>query len=338
MIRKPLFILLIILLVGVGASAQDATPTPDPNLPTLRIGVLPVLNTIPLFVAQEQGFYVEEGVNVELIPFQSADQQGQAIEAGELDGVNTDMVRVISRAASDAEVKLIVIRHDAPMGAPYFAVVANKDSGIANVEDLVAALEAGETQIAISTNSIIEYLTTQMLRSADYEPTDSTYTEVPAIPVRLELLNAGTVTTATLPEPLVTFTTTIQGNITVIADAEVTDFIPTVLAVDRNLTEENPEALAAFLRAYERAVTLINDNPNDFRDTPIQVPDPVRATYTVPQFVTARVPSEEETAAVVDWMVERGYLEEAIAYEELVDGSFLPEVEPSPEATESAGG
>ncbi len=337
MVRKSWFILLIILLAVAGASAQDATPTPDPNLPTLRIGVLPVLNTIPLFVAQEQGFYVEEGVNVELIPFQSADQQGQAIEAGELDGVNTDMVRVISRAASDSEVKFVVIRHDAPLGAPYFAIVANKDSGIASVEDLVAALEDGETQIAISSNSIIEYLTTQMLLSAGYEPTANTYTEVPAIPVRLELLNEGTVTTATLPEPLVTFTTTIQGNTFIIADADVTDFIPTVLAFDQTLIEENPEALAAFLRAYERAVTLINENPDDFRDTPIQVPDPVRATYTVPQFVTARVPSEEETAAVVDWMLERGYLEESIAYEDLVNGSLLPDVEPSPEATESAG-
>lgn len=332
MSRKLVVLLFLLALMIGGVSAQDSSS----EEPTLRIGVLPVLNTIPLYVAQEQGFYAEEGITVELLTFPSADLQGQAIEAGELDGVNTDLVRVISRYVSGSEIAFKVIRHDPPVGAPFFAIVANKDSGIATVEDLAAALEASEAQIAISTDSVIEYLTTTMLRSAGYEPKPEDYNNVPPIPVRLELLAQGNIAAASLPEPLVTFTTTIQGNVLIIDDT-VAEYIPTVLAFSQTILDENPEAVEAFLRAYERAVELINENPDTFRDTEIQVPDPVRATYTVPQFSPGRVPTEEEFMLVADWMLERELIAEPVPYEDIVDGSFLPE-ELAPEATEAAGG
>jgi NitT/TauT family transport system substrate-binding protein len=314
MFRKLVLLAVLLLTLVTPLAAQDDT---------LEIAVLPVLNTLPLFVAQAEGLYESEGVYVELIPFESARDQSIALQTGQIDGANTDLMVLTLLVNGGTELK--AVRHDAfTEDYPFFAIVAGAESGIEDVDGLQAALEAGEAQIAISNNTIIEYLTTAMLRDMGIEPEANYYIEIAAIPVRLEQLAQGTVKTATLPEPLTALATNIQGG-TIIIDDTVIDFTPTVLAFTQVTLDEKPEAVAAFLRAYEQAVELINENPDDFRYTEIRVPDPVRETYTVPEFITARVPEEEEIQLVLDWMLERGMIDEEIAYERLVDGSFLPE-------------
>ena len=58
--------LLLGIFISAPLMAQEETAEPD-----LRIGVLPVLNTLPLYVAQAAGYFDEAGVVVELVPFQS---------------------------------------------------------------------------------------------------------------------------------------------------------------------------------------------------------------------------------------------------------------------------
>ena len=303
-------------------AAEEGSTTEESADADLKIAVLPVLNTMPLFVAQQEGFYEELGVKVELVPVQSARDRQIALQSGEVDGANTDLIGVVLLVNAGSETK--VVRHDSfTSDYHYFSVIAGKESGIASSEDLIAALQANEAQIAISNNTIIEYLTTTMLRQAGYEVNPDDYLEIAAIPVRLEQLAQGSVPAATLPEPLTTLATTIQGGTTILSDSDI-DFVPTVLAFNQSVLNDKPEAVKAFLQAYEKAVEAINSDPDAYRDAPIQVPDPVRPTYAVPQFLTARVPSEAEAQAVMDWMVERELIDEAIGYEAVVDGSFLP--------------
>ena len=80
---------------------------------------------------------------------------------------------------------------------------------------------------------------------------------------------------------------------------------------------------------YERAVEAINADPEAFREVMganIQMPPPLIPILPVPTFLPASVPSEKDFAAVQDWALGIGLLEEALAYEDVVDGSFLPEV------------
>lgn len=313
-----LLLLALMTAVVIPAAAQDDSgEDATEDLPTLRIAVLPVLNTLPLYVAQAEDFYADAGVQVELVPFTSARDQQVALQVGEVDGANTDMA-VLTNLVNGG-VGLKAIRHE-PILEPFFAIVAGAESGVETVEDLAGM------PIAIAENTIIEYLTTTMLTGAGLDEADIVYEEVPAIPVRLELLNLGQVPAATLPEPLTTLATQLQGSTLVISDATV-DFVPTVLAISDAVIAEQPEAVRAFLTAYERAVALINADGEAYRDVMvgnINIPEPLRPTYPVPTFPTAQVPTAEETALVVDWMVGQGLLEEPFAYADLVDGSFLP--------------
>lgn len=330
MLRKSISLVLLLAALVIAACIPTATPTTEApaeqpaEAPTLRIAVLPVLNSMPLFVAESEGLFDAEGVNVELIPFDSALNRQTALAAGEVDGAQTDLQGVVLLAAGGVPIK--AVRHDSfTSDFRYFAIVAGASSGITDTAGLIAALEADTAQIAISNNTIIEYLTTSMLRGAGYEPDLATdYIEVAAIPIRLEQLAAGTVATANLPEPLVTLASGLQGG-TVILDDTGIGFVPTVVAFRAEaLALNNGEAVRAFLRAYEEAVNRINTDPEAYRNVEVQVPDPIRATYTVPQFVSARVPTEAEAGSVLNWMVERGLIDTAPAYADIIDGSYLP--------------
>lgn len=304
--------LVMVLSISMTAIAQD-------DAPILRIGVLPVLNTLPLYVAEAEGFYEEQGVNVELIPFASAPDQQIAVQVGDVDGLNTDLPVLASLVAGGFEFR--AVRHE-PILEPYFSIVAGAESGIESIDDLRGV------PIAISENTIIEYLTTEMLLDAGFSEDEIVYEQVPAIPVRLELLASGQVAAATLPEPLTTLATTLQGGTLIANDAD-SPFVPTILAFSSETLDENGDAVVAFLAAYEQAVNAINEDGESFREVlaeNILIPEPLQATFPIPTFPTAQVPTEEQTALVIDWMVGNELLDEALTYEDLVDGSFLPEI------------
>jgi NitT/TauT family transport system substrate-binding protein len=320
------FLLLVVIVIGllslpVISSAQET----DDDLPTLKIAVLPVLNTLPLYVAETEGFYAEQGVTVELIPFDSARDRQIALQTGEVDGANTDLQGVILLVNGGFDVTAVRME---PIEQAYFSIVAGAESGIETIDDLRGV------PIAISTNTIIEYLTTEMLLAAGFTEDEIVYEDVPAIPIRLELLNGGQVAAATLPEPLTTLSVNLQGGILIASDADAM-VVPTVLAFNGDVLEENAEAVTAFLAAYEQAVNAINADPEAYRDVMVEniiMPPPLQPTFPVPTFPTAVVPSEEEAQLVMDWMLSVELIEEALAYDSIIDATFLPEVEAAPEA------
>ena len=86
------------------------------------------------------------------------------------------------------------------------------------------------------------------------------------------------------------------------------------------------EQVAALMDAYNEAIEMINANPESYRDYALEctnVPEGVTESYTTPTFTANSIPGEADIAKVNSWMVERGLLEEAFAYEEMVDDSFI---------------
>lgn len=307
-----------LLTMGAVAFSQECAPlTGQP----LRVGVLPVMNTLPLFVAQQQGFYEARGVVVELVPVESARDRSIGLQTGQLEVGNNDVMGAVLQIAAGDQLK--IVRHDtlAP-GVRFFSIVTGADTGLDTVEALIAALEAGTAQIALGHNTVTEYMTSRLLREAGYEPRPENYLEVSAIPLRLEQMAQGLVAAALLPEPLTTLATTVQGGTAVLQDAD-TEFVPVALTVTQVALDERPGDVCAFLAAYQDAVEAINTDPEAFRHNEIRIPDPIIATYEVPTFAAPRVPTREEIDEVQAWMVETGMIDAPVAYEDLVDGRFV---------------
>jgi len=315
---KRLPITLLLLLAAAAGLAQECLPTTGT---AVRVGVLPVMNTLPLFVAQQGGYFEARGVSVELVPLESARDRSIGLQTGQLDVGNNDVMGAVLQVAAGDDLK--IVRHDSfAAGVPFFSIVTSASSGLATADALIAALRAGEAKVAVGHNTVTEYMATKLLRDAGYDPKPSDYLEVSAIPLRLEQLNQGLVAAALLPEPLTTLATQVQGGHAVLTDA-TTEFVPVALTVTQRLLDERPGDACAFMAAYQDAVAAINADSEAYRRNEIRIPDPILETYTVPTFAAPRVPSEEEMAAVQAWMVEVGMIDAPLPYAELVDPSFV---------------
>lgn len=316
--QRTLLTLLLALFVAGAASAQSCEPVSGQPV---RVGVLPVMNTLPLFVAQQEAYFEARGLPVELIPLESARDRSIGLQTGQLDVGNNDVMGAVLQVAAGDQLK--IVRHDTfEAGVRFFSIVTSPTSGLDTAEKLIAALEEGTAKVAVGHNTVTEYMATKLLRDAGYEPKESDYIEVSAIPLRLEQLNQGLVAAALLPEPLTTLAAAVQGGAAVLTDAS-TDFVPVTLTVTQKMLDERPGDVCHFLAAYQQAVTAINAEPEAYRHNEIRVPEPVIDIYEVPRFAEPRVPSEAEMSAVQEWMVSVEMIDAPLPYDQLVDDRFV---------------
>lgn len=311
--RYIIIMTVMLFLAGCGAASQPEEDT------TLRVGLLPIMDVLPFFVAQEQGYFDDEAITVEMVPIKSAQESSALLQAREIDGALTDLQSVALFNQETPQLKIVSIARRAYPEYPHFRIVAAKGVEINGPEDLAGV------PIGISQNTIIEYLSDRLLAEYGLPADQMAIEEVSAIPVRFEMLMEGQLQAALLPEPLGSAALATGGTL-IVDDTQFPQYSQSVLAFTTNALDSRPNTIKAFLRVWNKAVADINQNPNAYRDVLIDktnVPPMIQGTYDVPQYPQAEITTESEWNDVVQWAQEKGLLEEAVAYDNSVDKSFL---------------
>ncbi|MBN1679013.1 MAG: ABC transporter substrate-binding protein [Anaerolineae bacterium] len=314
----PVGLVLILILVA----AAPVYGAPQPQTTKLKMGLLPILDVLPFFVAEDAGYFTGENLDVELIPVSSALERDQLLMAGEIDGMVNDLVSVGIFNQGKTRIQIVAQARRAYADHPQFRILAAPDSGITSPEDLKGVA------IAISENSVIHYITQRILEEAGLSESDLVYLPEPSIPVRFQLLMEGQFKAACLPDPLAQ--AAIEGGAILVAEDTSlveTEFSQSVLSFRIEVIEDKPEAIEAFLRAWMQAAGDINADPDAYRalwldNTP--VPDSVKDTYVLPPFPTYAITAEPDWDDTMAWMVELDIIDEAPAYADSVNGDFLP--------------
>ncbi len=310
---------------GPAADEDDSAESrPADEAPTLRMALLPILDVMPFFVAQENGYFADEGVSVEFLPVASALEREQLLAAGEIDGMLTDVIGpAITNAAEAPSVRIVAMARRSYENAPLFRILAGPASDVEVAGDLAGV------SIGISENSVIQYLGDRLLAEAGLAPEDIVFESVPSIPNRFGLMMEGQLGGAILPDPLAQAALE-AGAVLVLDDTAFVDeqLSQSVLSFSNRVLEDRPEAVRAFLRAWNRAVEALNDDPDSFRELWLantSVPESVQDTYVIPPFPLNEITSEAVWDDVNDWLVGRGIIETPAAYADSVDASYLPE-------------
>lgn len=305
--------------VATPPSLPTVTPTAPPAKVTIRFGSLPILDAVPAHVALKEGYFAALNLEVEIIPFNSAVERDTALLAGQIDAGLNDLPSglLLNKEGPRAKIVRMAMR-STPQRAQY-SILASPKLNISTPAELKGK------DVAISSNSVIEYVTDMLLRDAGFKAGEVTKTEIVAIPLRMQMLSEGQVAAAVLPEPLATLAKN-QGAKTVLDDHGTTYGHSVVLVVQRLVTQQ-PDGLKRFLAAWEKGVEAFNKEPDKYRalmNEAARVPEALRTTLVPPVFPTASVPAAAEVQAVGSWLVEKGVLKQAPSYTEVVDGSFLP--------------
>ena len=313
---------LLWLLCAASLSAQE-----EESIPVLRFGVLPVLNTLPLYVAEAAGYFEEAGVTVQIGRFRSAAKLRSAVRQGEMDGFQADLVSALKLHESGQGLQ--VVRHVGFVDIPFFALVTWPWSGIATVDNLKGA------RIGISHDTVVQYVADSMLAFAEISADEVEFVEVADQMSRLLQLSQGVYDAAVLPQPHLKWALDFGSR--VLIDDTALDYVPEAVSFRAKVLEQKGAAVRAFLQAYERGVATLNamnGDPEDFREfrvNPEIYPNfwpPVELFFhlavSIPTFSSASVPSEADYSSVKDWALRVDLLGEELAYENMVTDQFLP--------------
>lgn len=311
-------------LSGCGQGAQtpaDRTDTPaEVEAAPIKIGTLATQDALPLWVAEERGYFADNGLeNVEIVTFQSAQEEQVAFTSGSVDALMTDLIVTANLHESGTPVEVATVMLGATTEQGRFAVVAAPNSGIGSMADLKGV------PIGLGSATVTELVVDKLGEEAGLSAADLEKEEVKKVPVRFELLMQGKLKAASLPEPFVSLATLSGATIPEGGDdtKASTNISQSVLTVSSEFADSEGGAAAvdAVLAAWDAAVADINADPNSFRQTLVdkaRLPAPLAESYEVSQYPSAALPANEDVQMVLDWMREKGYLKSEVAPADLL--------------------
>jgi NitT/TauT family transport system substrate-binding protein len=292
----------------------------------LRLGLLPIADTVLLHVAQRSGFFGAEGLEAEFVPFQSADEKNAAVMAGGLDGHFCEIsAAIVQRAHGLPYVVAATTTHTDP-AQRVFGLVVKPGSTAKSLADLRGASLAGASR------TIIDFLTDVFLAQAGLPDDFVERRDIQKIPLRVQTLLAGQLDGAVLPEPLLSVVEKAGGR--VIVDDRTLNMPLAVVALRADLADR--ATVEAFRRALARAVAQVNSQPVQTRALMLELGliPPSLADWTPPRYNPATIPESLPGPAVYDayvaWLVKNevlgppgagGRLKPAPAYEDVVFGA-----------------
>jgi NitT/TauT family transport system substrate-binding protein len=318
MVRKHNWLIAVTVITILSLSLAACTPGQQAEDTNLKMGLLPILDTLPFYVAEQKGYFEDEGINVEFVSVKSAQERDALMQAGEIDGMLNDLISTGLFNRDEAQIKIVATARRGYPGSPQFRVLAAPGSGINSAQDLAGV------PIGISQNTVIEYITDRLMEAEGLSSDQIEIVEVSAIPVRFEQLMAGQIQAATLPDPLAQGAVA-SGAALVVDDGQYTQYSQSVLSFSTEAIESKPNTVKKFLNAWNRAVSDLNSDPDQFSDLLIEkgrVPESIQGTYQMPPFPEGEVPSQAEWQDVVDWLLDKGLIDQPITYEDSVSTGF----------------
>ncbi|MBW6472218.1 MAG: ABC transporter substrate-binding protein [Anaerolineaceae bacterium] len=308
-------LLLFVLLIFLTSCAPKAT-----EKTTLKFAVLPILDSLPMYVAQQEGLFEKYNLDVELVPVSSGPERDQLVAANQIDGMINEVLTTILNNRTKKNVVIVRFARAATIDTPLFSIVASAKSGITSVDQLKGV------KIGISEGTVIAYLTDRMLQKEGFAPDDIVTVAVPKIPDRVTLISNGELDAGTMPEPVASLLV-LQGAVVVLADNKYPEYSHSAIAFRNAFAESNPDAVKGFLAAIEEAVVTINADPTKWEATLVEnniLPAPLQGKFQVPVFVTAGVPSPEQYADVLAWAQEKELISGDVPYDQCISSEFLP--------------
>jgi NitT/TauT family transport system substrate-binding protein len=264
---------------GGGAVPTDASGTRQ-----LTVGVIPIVDVAPIYLGQEQGFFEDRNIELELVPGSGGAAAVPGVVAGDFQFSFGNVTSVLLAASQGLPLR-VVAEGDSSTGDPetdFSFVVVPADSPIQSAADL-----AGKTVAVNNVKNIGEVTIRKAVEDAGGDPGSLNFVEL-AFPDMPAAVAGGDVDAAWVVEPFVTVATG-QGARKVLANfAEaVPDLTVATYFTTEQVIAEDPELVDDFQAAIQQSLQYAQDNPDEVRrivTTYTQIPPEVAAQMALPAF------------------------------------------------------
>jgi NitT/TauT family transport system substrate-binding protein len=286
---------------------------------TVKIA-LPVasLESMPIYVAQEQDLFKKHNVDVEVITSRGGGEAMKAYISGDVQIVATGFPEVGLMRAKNVDVELFF----AQTSRVPFGMIARKDENIKSVADL-----KGKTIAVTSPGSLTANLARYFVKEAGLDPDkDVSLVSVGGGGEILGALKSGKADAAMLFEPFVTIGIQ-QGFATMLVDvpAKLDAFSSSPLSISKAFVDKSGKDAQGVFDALAEALAYIHDNPSgsfDIAKKNFPNADPAVLTAAYDRLSKWYSPNGKFTRANVDQTqkisVDMKIMPQAYPYEDVV--------------------
>lgn len=270
--RKISFILCLIFIFICGCKQET---------PTIKIGVLPDVDSIPIAVAQANG-YLE---NCEIVPFKSAVDRSAAFRTGSIDLAVSDLITTICEYETLNGIKIL--------------------TGTCGRYCLVSSSQNKDNQVtlnsvAVSSGTVIEFIGERFQKKLGINWQQPS---IPIIPTRLEAVLNGQVDGAILPEPYATIA--VNKGCNRLLSYESCDI--GVIVANKNAVTKKNDLIEQFLNSYDKAVQDLQYGTADILKAIEILGLPAETDITaLPTYKKSALPDSDSVDFVSSYLFDRG--------------------------------
>jgi len=321
----------VALLVSVVLSGQIALgKETDISLTVINMSVLPFLSFAPIFIDIEEGYFAEQGIEVEMVKFKSSSDALPALAQGQLDVVAGSIsASFFNAVARGLNIKAVADKgHIEPEDKSMALVVREKlyQSGelrsIGDLQGKRLALTGRGTKMEHSLELILAY---HGLTLQDVEPVYLDHTTT------VEALKTGAIDVAGLTEPRLTRVVSEGFGVVLAYYGVLYQYVAfpsqsAALFFGPNLLDDQPDLARKFILAYLEGVRAYNQGK-----TPSNLE--ILSQYTKldrellikcgwPHIYSDGHLEASGLMVFQQWLYQNGFVDEMISVEDIVDTRF----------------
>lgn len=300
---KKLIVLLTISLFLI-TSCSTKTKVKNEEMMNLNIGVMPAVDTAPIFLAKEKGYFEELNLDLTVEIYTNAQNRQSALQTNSIDGAMTDLIAVATNVNNGFGIQATMLTDG------MFVLLSQKEK-----------VDEKDLSIGMMEISVSNFLVDHWLKD-DYT-IEKVY--INAIPARLEAVLTKQLDMGLFPEPIASVGE-LKG-LEKLSYDPVDGFSPDVMVFTDQAIEEKSNAIEAFHAGYNKAVKDINADESLARQTIIDnipnVSEELKDVITLPTYHLAQLPDDAYLTKIIQWT--NTVLEEplTITGDDLVNRNFI---------------
>jgi ABC-type nitrate/sulfonate/bicarbonate transport systems, periplasmic components len=295
-----------------GSEAPVAEETLDPANPvSITVGTLPAGDYAPLYIAQQEGYFEEEGLDVTIEIIAGGAVGVTQLVSGELDFTSATWGNILVAVSQGLELQVVREGTDANKEG-INGLLVQADGPIDSVEDLRGQIVSVNTLASATEVQIRDCLASEGLEPGDYELVEVAFPDAAAA------VSQGRIAAGFVPEPFITIGAA-QGLEPLFYPSVCNERQSELPLINWNTSkafaEQNPAVVAAFVRAMDKATQLAIDDEQVVRDilpTFTTLTPELAAQITLPSFVEDGTPNLDGAKKMMDLLVEYGLMDEPL--------------------------
>lgn len=320
---------LLVLAFGLFLQACLApTPAqPESELTTVKVSAAPFLSYAPFFIAADEGYFQEQGLEVEFVRFAHSPEAVPALTQGDIDVAGGFMsVSMFNAMARGSNLRIVADRSYAdPEGCTYAGLIARQ--ALMDAGELRGTPRLEGLRFGINEASIEGYYVEKLLQEAGLTLNDVEAEEIPESTMADALAKDSLDVVAT-SEPWVTrLSDAEQATVWLPVQEVIPDSQFAFLLYGPTLLEEDPGIGERFMVAYLKTARQLNEGKTE-RNLEIlaehtELEKDLLEQACWPAFRDGGKINGQSVLDFQDWAVDKGYLDQLITEEQFWDPSFV---------------